>query len=433
MTASRAIFIVIVGALGLGAMTVLPRHSSNVVDRTTAPVMPPVYAPALEDVHTHTLAPGESLGMLLTRASVEDQTDMLRTLATLRDPRSMRPGVEVTVHRFATTGAPRSVDVRVNPDTTIRLTNTGLGWSTSLAVTPTIVDTMFVTGQIDQGGSLYLSLGMDTTLSLPYEERIQLVSDLADIFEDRVDFLHEIQPGDRYSFAFERQVRPDGTARSGGRRVLIARLETGGKRLDAIYFTGKQIAGYYDLDGKALRRGFRRYPLDYVRITSGFTWNRYHPILGIYRAHLGTDFGASSGTPVKAVGDGVVTSAGRDGGYGNVVMIRHINGYSTRYAHLSRFAAGVRAGRRVNMGEVVGYVGMTGLATAPHLHYELRLNGKPIAYDQRKLPTSPPLPREYLDQYRGLMKQRVALLEQAVLGTKVARLRANNPATGGGM
>jgi murein DD-endopeptidase MepM/ murein hydrolase activator NlpD len=170
-----------------------------------------------------------------------------------------------------------------------------------------------------------------------------------------------------------------------------------------------------------------------VRITSGFSWNRYHPILGIYRAHLGTDFGASSGTPVKAVGDGVVTSAGREGGYGNVVMIRHVNGYSTRYAHLSRFAAGVRAGRRVNMGEVVGYVGMTGLATAPHLHYELRLNGKPIKYDERKLPTSPPLPREYLKDYRELMQQRVALLEQAVLGTKVARLRAHNPAVGGGM
>src|SRR6185369_3352038 len=137
---------------------------------------------------------------------------------------------------------------------------------------------------------------------------------------------------------------------------------------------------------------------------------------------------------VKAVGDGVVTSAGREGGYGNVVMIRHVNGYSTRYAHLSRFAAGVRAGRRVNMGEVVGYVGMTGLATAPHLHYELRLNGKPIKYKDANLPTAPPLPVAYRDDYRLLLQQRLALLQEAALGTRIARTRVNaNPAVGGGM
>jgi murein DD-endopeptidase MepM/ murein hydrolase activator NlpD len=337
------------------------------------------------------------------------------------------------VRSFASTGEPRSVEVRVNPDTTIKLARTDIGWSSSVTVTPIVLDTLFVTGQIDQGGSLYLSLGMDTTLNLPYEERIALVSDLADIFEYQVDFLHDIQPGDRYSLAFERESRPDGTARSSGRRVLIARLETGDTTLDAIYFKEKQIAGYYDLKGTALRRGFRRHPLDYVRITSSFAWKRYHPILGVYRAHLGTDFGAASGTPVKAVGPGTVTFAGRQGGYGNVIVIRHVNGYTTRYAHLSRFEKGIRAGRYVNMGDVIGRVGMTGLATAPHLHYELRLNGKPIDYNKAKLPTSPPLPREYRDQYRGLMQQRVALLEQAVLGTKVARARANNPAVGGGM
>jgi murein DD-endopeptidase MepM/ murein hydrolase activator NlpD len=433
MTASRALIIIIVGALSLGAMTVIPRQPSE--NRAAAPVLDPVYAPPLETVHTHNLAPGESLGMLLNRSALAgpDLLSLLSTLTALRDPTSMRPGVEVTVRSFATTGETRSVEVRVNPDTTIRLARTVSGWSTSLTVTPVVLDTLFVTGQIDQGGSLYLSLGMDTTLNLPYEERIQLVSDLADIFEYSVDFLHDIQPGDRYSLAFEREGRPDGSARSSGRRVLIARLETGGKQLNAIYFKSKQIAGYYDEKGTALRRGFRRHPLDYVRITSSFAWKRYHPILGVYRAHLGTDFGAASGTPVKAVGPGTVTFAGREGGYGNVIMIRHVNGYTTRYAHLSRFEKGIRSGRYVNMGDVIGRVGMTGLATAPHLHYELRLNGRPIDFKHAKLPTSPPLPREYRDQYRGLMQQRVALLEQAVLGTKVARVRATNPAVGGGM
>jgi murein DD-endopeptidase MepM/ murein hydrolase activator NlpD len=432
MTASRALIIIIVGALSLGAMTVLPRH--NIQERLTAPVLDPVYAPALETIHTHNLAPGESLGMLLSRSAVvgPDLLSLLRTLTPLRDPTSLRPGVEIIVRRYATTGELRSVEVRVNPDTTIKLARADAGWTSSVTVTPIVLDTMFLTGEIDQGGSLYLSLGMDTTLSLPYEERIALVSDLADIFEYSVDFLHEIQPGDRYSLAFERETRPDGTARSSGRRVLIARLETGGNAWTRST-SGEADCGLLRSRGKALRRGFRRHPLDYVRITSSFAWKRYHPILGVYRAHLGTDFGAASGTPVKAVGAGTVTFAGREGGYGNVIMIRHTGGFTTRYAHLSRFAPGIRAGRHVNMGDVIGRVGMTGLATAPHLHYELRLNGRPVNYTNVKLPASPPLPREYRDQYRALMQQRVALLEKAVLGTRVARLRANHPATGGGM
>src|SRR5690606_25861737 len=131
---------------------------------------------------------------------------------------------------------------------------------------------------------------------------------------------------------------------------------------------------YYDEKGGSLRRGFTRYPIEFARVTSRFNPNRKHPVLGVNRAHLGTDIGARTGTPVRSTADGTVTFAGKQGGYGNMVIVRHANGYTTRYAHLSRFAAGMRAGRKVALKETIGYVGQTGLATGPHLHYELRKN-----------------------------------------------------------
>ncbi|HSL70737.1 MAG TPA: peptidoglycan DD-metalloendopeptidase family protein, partial [Longimicrobiales bacterium] len=409
-----------------------PRNSLN--NQATAPVLAPLYAPPVESLQSYTLQPGQALSAMLMEASITgpDLTELLRSLHELRSPRSIPAGIEVTVRRWVETGEPRTVEVMLNPDTTVRLVRAGMGWSSSVTVTPIIVDTVFVSGVINEGGSLYLSIGTDTTLSLPQKERVQLVSELADIYEYKIDFLHEIHAGDRYAFAYEREARPDGTARR--RRVLVARLDNQGKRYDAIYFNQGKIAGYYDLEGRSLRRGFRRYPIDYVRITSSFAARRYHPILGIYRAHLGTDFGAARGTPVRSTGDGTVIFVGRDGGYGNVVMIRHINGYTTRYAHLSRFESGIRRGRRVKMSERIGYVGSTGLATAPHLHYELRHNGRAIDFSRARLPAAPPLPATYQDDYRALMKQRVALLEEAALGTRMARTRTNaNPAVGGGM
>jgi murein DD-endopeptidase MepM/ murein hydrolase activator NlpD len=143
-------------------------------------------------------------------------------------------------------------------------------------------------------------------------------------------------------------------------------------------------------------------------------------VLGIYRAHLGTDYGAAYGTPVYAVADGSVIAAGKDRGYGNLVVLRHFSGYTTRYAHLRGFAKGVRAGTRVSQNQVIGYVGSTGLATGPHLHYELRHNGKPVNSRQVKLPGAPAIPRDYRDEFSRVMGQRVALLDQAVATPRYA-------------
>ena len=428
MRAKLFISVVLI-VLGLGAMNVMePRRALD--NRADAPLLTPVYAPPLEQVETLELQRGQTLSQLLMKASITgpDLTELLRALNTQQNPRALATGAEVTIRRWTANGEPRSVDLRLNADTTIRVQRAGLGWSTQLTVTPVIIDTVYVAGKIAAGRSLYESIALDTALTLPTDERIRLVSEIADIFEYKIDFLHEIQPGDEYAVAYEREARPDGTARS--RRVLVSRIENKGKRYDAVLYQTDKFSSYYDLEGKSLRKGFRRFPLEYVRITSSFAWKRYHPILGVYRAHLGTDFGASAGTPVKATGDGTVSSAGWSGGYGNVVVIRHTSGYTTRYAHLRGFAKGIRPGARVAMNQVIGYVGSTGLATAPHLHYELRENGRAIDFSKAKLPTAPPLPVAYRDDYRALVKERLVLLEEALVNARYAQASAKRTAAG---
>ncbi len=163
-----------------------------------------------------------------------------------------------------------------------------------------------------------------------------------------------------------------------------------------------------------MKRVFLKAPVDFRRISSRFARRRYHPALGIYRAHLGTDYAADIGTQVYSTADGTVTRAGWWwGGYGRIVEIRHVNGYSTRYAHLSFIAKGIRRGVRVSQGQLIGHVGQSGLATGPHLHYELLRNG--AAIDQRRvdLPSGEPVSAEHLQEYRRIRDRLMGLLDRA--------------------
>jgi murein DD-endopeptidase MepM/ murein hydrolase activator NlpD len=182
---------------------------------------------------------------------------------------------------------------------------------------------------------------------------------------------------------FERLVSEDGEVRVG--RVLAGDLTISGKNLTAFRFGGENGRGvlYYDDQGNSLRRAFLRAPVEFRRISSNFARLRYHPLLGLSRRHEGTDYAAAPGTPVMAAGDGVVLRAGRGGGYGNLIELRHLNGITTRYGHLRGFARNIRSGTRVQQGQIIGYVGSTGLATGPHLHYEFRMNG--VAKDSRRV------------------------------------------------
>lgn len=233
------------------------------------------------------------------------------------------------------------------------------------------VDTVTVSGVIHS--NLYSALDHSQAADLPREARAELAYSLADIFEYRVDMSRDLQDGDQFHILVERLQKPNGAILIN--RILGARLALSGNDMDAILFKGSGSSGeYFDGTGKSLRAAFLRAPVAFRRISSIFGGRR-HPVLGTWRQHKGTDYAAARGTPVRSVGDGVVVFAGRKGGYGNVIDIRHRNGFVSRYGHLRGFAKGIRGGARVGIGTTIGYVGMTGLATGPHLHFEILVGG----------------------------------------------------------
>jgi murein DD-endopeptidase MepM/ murein hydrolase activator NlpD len=415
----RLLLLVLVIGLSLGAMTAW--EPKQTMDPEAAPVLNALYAAPVEKVETHVLASGETLSGLLARAAITggEQLNLLLALSEYRSPRRIAAGSEITVRRWIYNDEPRAIELRLNADSTLRLARDEVGWGGQVLLTPTEVDTVYAVGRIEAGRTLYEALVYDETSRLPAAERIQLVLALADVYQYQVDFTREIQPGDTYRLVYEREARPDGTARS--RRILAAQLVNSGREFKAFWFDdGDEHVGYYDESGKSLRNGFLRYPVPF-RITSSFSLRRYHPILGVYRAHVGTDFGAPHGSPVRVTADGTVVFAGVNGGYGNVIDVRHASGYMTRYAHLSRFAQGVRVGTRVKQEQVIGYVGATGLATGPHLHYELRQHGRPINAATADLPKGPPIPDTLRPNFEQLMTERVALLDRAVEARRFAR------------
>jgi murein DD-endopeptidase MepM/ murein hydrolase activator NlpD len=211
---------------------------------------------------------------------------------------------------------------------------------------------------------------------LPGSQRERFIADMADgVFGWQIDFSRDIVKGDHFSVVYERLASSLNEVRYG--RLIAARIETRGRANTAYLLTdslGRNA--YYDERGISLRRTFLRKPVAFLRISSGFSSRRFHPVLGIYRAHRGTDFAARMGTEVYATGDGVVKFAGRDGGYGTMVSLRHPKGIETRYAHLSRLARGITPGVRVQQGQIVGFVGASGLASGPHVHYEFLKNGR---------------------------------------------------------
>lgn len=237
--------------------------------------------------------------------------------------------------------------------------------------TQPFLDTIAITGTIST--SLYAALDNSDAGGLPRSARLELAWLLADIFEYRVDMARDLKVGDNFSILLERAEDPNGNVSVG--KILAANLSLSGQQVEAIRFDSRYATGeYFDRDGKSLRAAFLRAPLSFRRISSAFGMRR-HPVLGRWRRHAGTDYSAPIGTPVRSISDGVVVFAGRRGGYGNVIDVRHKNGYLSRYAHLRNFAAGVTRGRRVTIGQTIAYVGMTGLTTGPHLHFEVLVSG----------------------------------------------------------
>lgn len=395
--------------LGIGAL--LSVFALTDGQAPEAGTLDPVYARPSEVSEVRLLRRGQTLGEVLAEASLDgsEQHALLLAFQEQASPRRMRAGTEIILRRRQEDGWLRGVDIALSRDETVRLSRDEYGWESLLVRTPVRTDTLYVSGVIED--VLWNAVVQNARLStLPLGDRGRLIHLLDQVFQWQVDFSRQIQVGDYFRVAFERQVRPDGTMRSA--RLLAAELLNQGRLFSAIWFDpGDGKASYFDLEGNSVRRAFLQRPLEFRRISSRFSRSRFHPILRTWRAHRGIDYSAASGTPVQSTSDGVVTRRGwNSGGYGNLLEIRHANGFTTRYAHLKGFRAGLSVGSRVRQGEIVGYVGSTGLATAPHLHYELRRHGDavdPLALD---LPPGDPVPQEAWFRWEEERRERLNLL-----------------------
>lgn len=232
------------------------------------------------------------------------------------------------------------------------------------------------------------------------------VSDLASIFGYDIDFAQDIRHGDQFDVIYEQRVLKGKVIGTGN--ILSARFVSRGKTYTAVRYTSKQgTTNYYTAEGDSMRKAFVRSPVDFARISSRFSGGRKHPILNKIRAHQGVDYAAPRGTPIKATGDGKIFMAGRKGGYGNVVIIQHGKTYRTLYGHMQGFAKGIRTGTAVRQGQVIGYIGTTGLSTGPHVHYEFQVNGVHVDPLGQKLPMADPIAKaergRFLQQSQPLM------------------------------
>ncbi len=248
-----------------------------------------------------------------------------------------------------------------------------------------------------------------------------LTMELAGIFGWDIDFILDIRRGDTFSVLFEEHFL-DGE-KIGNGPILAAQFTNRGTTFEAVrYVDAAGESNYYTPEGRSMRRAFLRTPVEFTRISSPFNPNRRHPVLNTIRAHKGTDYAAPRGTPVKASGDGRVKFAGRKGGYGNTIIVQHGQTYQTLYAHLNGFRRGVRSGTRVKQGQTIGYVGSTGLATGPHLHYEFYVNGavrNPVTVE---LPQAESVPASEMARFESQVQPIIAELEKYQRDTQLASL-----------
>ncbi len=374
--------------------------------------LPAVRAAAALETLSDTLRGGESISELVARTGLSPAESgvLLAVLSEHADLRRLLPGLVVSHRRSVANGSVRRMSVQLDLDRMIVLRpGAAEMWSGGLEEVPVVADTAVLTGEVST--SLYQALLVGGGARLPVSEREQVVDALADgVFAWVIDFSRDLRPGDRFRVLYERRVRPDGSARSG--RVLAAEFSVDGRHYHAYHFaTDGGVEDYFDRQGGSLRRAFLRAPLRYRRISSAYTDSRMHPVLGRSRPHHGVDYAARMGTPIRAAGDGVVLRADWNGGYGRVVYLRHPRGYQTRYAHLSRFAEGIRTGVRVKQGEVIGYVGSSGLSTGPHLHYEFRLHGRPVDPKSVRGIQGDPVPESHRAGFDRVVSSRVAALD----------------------
>lgn len=345
---------------------------------------------------------GDTIAAILNRLDIsnQDSSDFLQAARTSRAMRQLKPGKTI----YAQTTADGEL-----------LTLRYLFGNEELFLMEKTDDEFVMTEQpIELESQVHMKSGVinrslfaaTDSAGIPNNIAVQLTQILA----SEIDFHRDLRQGDRFTVVYETFTSGNGRRAKTG-RVLAVEFINKGKSHQAIYFRSSNgTDGYYTPAGESLRKAFLLSPLDFTRVSSGFTHARFHPILKEWRAHRGIDYAAPAGTPVKATASGIVQFSGVQRGYGNLIILKHNGKYETAYGHLSRFASGVSKGKRVNQGDIIGYVGSTGMATGPHLHYELRIDG--VQRDPSKviLPTAPPIAKRDLNNFQKETQSLVARL-----------------------
>ncbi len=345
---------------------------------------------------------GDNLEALLIRAGIE-QPARFQAITAIRkafDVKKFRAGRKLTLTRTAS-GELEALDYLIDADRQLRLSRSAESF------TAAVVDVPGVIGRVTVRGTLRGSLFDSMTRA---GERPELAIRMAEIFAWRLDFYKDPRPGDTFCLLVEKKYYANGTPPT-YQRILAAEYNNAGTVYDAYLFPGPDGKPYYySRDGSSLQSAFLRSPLKFsARVSSHFSYRRLHPILKVYRPHYGTDYAAPTGTPVYSVADGRVVFSGRSGGGGNVIKIRHANGFMTEYLHLSRRL--VRVGQRVKQGQRIGLVGSTGLATGPHLDFRLLQHGRFKNFERLRLPPASKISPQQLpafaavrDRYRTQME-----------------------------
>jgi len=315
---------------------------------------------------TYRIASGDSLSKVFSRVGLTQKTlhKLLTETVHANILKRIKPEQELS---FKISDDLELLELRYQIDelTQLQFTREGPVFKSQKIVATPDVRHAFRQGRIE--GSLFVA---GTRAGLSHE----LTMELANIFGYDIDFLLDIRKGDEFSVVYEELFLDN--RKIGNGRILAAEFTNKGTTYAAVYFDNKQgQSGYYTPQGDSMRKAFLRSPLDVARISSHFNLKRKHPILNRIRAHKGTDYAAARGTPIRATGDGKVQFKGRKGGWGNTVILTHGQKYKTLYAHMSKYGKGIKNGTRVKQGQIIGYVGSTGLATGPHLHYEFHENG----------------------------------------------------------
>lgn len=373
----------------------------------SAPTLASTNSSESEFVREERIRSGDAVPALLSRLGIEDPT----TLNFLRNDKSaqtifrqLSPGKTVTAH-ISPSGKLVNLQFPLNgpSDQVLTVTRDTQGNLTS-KLDRLNLETRVVMKSAEIRYSLF---GATDSAGIPDG----IATQMADIYGGDIDFHRDLRKGDRFAVVYESITHLGKEIRSG--KLLASEFINNGKSYQAAWFpTNGTEGGYYSAEGKSLRKAFLRSPLEFSRITSSFSTARFHPVLQKWRAHKGIDYGAPTGTRVRATGDGSVEFIGTRGGYGKVVVLRHQGRYNTLYAHLSGFAQGIRPGSRVSQGDTIGYVGATGLASGPHLHYEFQINGShqnPLAMT---LPSAPPLTANQLPEFRRYIATHFAQIDR---------------------